>query len=507
MSKMFLRVVGGFLSAWSVWQWLGSLSKRGKFILKASFYLISFLLFFLLSFSLMALLQGYIVKIFSNNGFAVPKHFFLVSDTLNVLVSGIVAFSFTSAIGSLIRHLYNMPSCLGKDMSTAVKSLLKEEDKTKQRLEEEKDARGDYRRIYKLLGLSSIDERLIFKIQYYLQKSDIDLLNTDSEENYLEKKRKLIEFAKFHGETDNLPITKASLLEEIKNQEERYRNNPLLPYVIALHVVLFDPFGINVNDMKTKLPFHLGLRLSSRDLYIKNRDEILFYLVSEGNICQRFLDLRDKIKKDISSREISYLTPVLGAAALGTAAFTAAPVIGGAIGSLVTGLHGAAATSAGLALMGGGSLATGGFGMVGGTAAIGTLGLFSGLGIGATVNDKGALIFSFNPEIALNECIKIEILVNDVILRVFSNVGLKDEIVKIIANETIPEVENIFFSMKEEKLPTEEEFKKEDQEKNLLKTIFNRKKEEILSKQKDSRNQKDLKKIIGYMRNLCRRIS
>lgn len=393
-------------------------------------------------------------------------------------------------------------------MSTVIKGLLKEEDKTKQRLEEEKDARGDYRRIYKLLGLTSVDERLIFKIQYYLQKSDIDLLSTDSEENYLGKKRKLIEFAKFHGETDNLPITKASLLEEIKNSEERYKNNPLLPYVIALHVVLFDPFGINVNDMKAKFPFYLGLRLSSRNSYLGNRDEILFYLVSERNICQRFSDLRDKIKKDISSREIPYLTPVLGAAALGTAALTAAPVIGGAIGTLVTGLHGAAATSAGLALMGGGSLATGGFGMVGGTAAISTLGLFSGLGIGAKVNDKGVLIFSFNPEIALDECIKIEILVKDVILRVFSNVELKDEIVKVITNETIPELENIFFSMKEEeKLPTEEELKKQDQEKNLLKTIFNRKKEEILSKQKDNRNQKDLKKIIGYMRNLCRRIS
>lgn len=56
---------------------------------------------------------------------------------------------------------------------------------------------------------------------------------------------------------------------------------------------------------------------------------------------------------------------LLGAGA--TAAFVAAPAIGGAIGVKFLGLKGAAATSAGLAKLGGGSLAAGGLGMAGGT--------------------------------------------------------------------------------------------------------------------------------------------
>jgi hypothetical protein len=50
-----------------------------------------------------------------------------------------------------------------------------------------------------------------------------------------------------------------------------------------------------------------------------------------------------------------------------------APWIGGAVGSITTGLSGAAAVSKGLAILGGGALATGGFGMAGGTFVVGVV--------------------------------------------------------------------------------------------------------------------------------------
>lgn len=70
-------------------------------------------------------------------------------------------------------------------------------------------------------------------------------------------------------------------------------------------------------------------------------------------------------------------TGVGGAVLLAPAAVFAAPAVGGAIGSMM-GLSGAAATSAGLALLGGGSLASGGFGMVGGTCVLSALGGMAG---------------------------------------------------------------------------------------------------------------------------------
>ncbi len=67
-----------------------------------------------------------------------------------------------------------------------------------------------------------------------------------------------------------------------------------------------------------------------------------------------------------------------GVAMVTPLAFAAAPAIGGAIGSTVFGLSGAAATSSGLAALGGGALAAGGAGMAGGAMVVGAVG--GGLG-------------------------------------------------------------------------------------------------------------------------------
>ncbi len=67
------------------------------------------------------------------------------------------------------------------------------------------------------------------------------------------------------------------------------------------------------------------------------------------------------------------------------AALVAAPAIGGAVGTLIGGYSGAAATSYGLALLGGGSLAAGGLGMAGGTVVVTALGGTLGGALGASI--------------------------------------------------------------------------------------------------------------------------
>lgn len=67
--------------------------------------------------------------------------------------------------------------------------------------------------------------------------------------------------------------------------------------------------------------------------------------------------------------------------AMATVAVIAAPAIAGVIGGLF-GLHGAAAMSFGLALLGGGPLAAGGLGMAGGVAVLGTSGGLLGIASG-----------------------------------------------------------------------------------------------------------------------------
>jgi Protein of unknown function (DUF726) len=76
-----------------------------------------------------------------------------------------------------------------------------------------------------------------------------------------------------------------------------------------------------------------------------------------------------------------------GLAAGAPAALLAAPAIGGAVGTLIGGYTGAAATSYGLALLGGGSLAAGGLGMAGGTIVVTAIGGTLGGALGASVTN------------------------------------------------------------------------------------------------------------------------
>lgn len=77
-----------------------------------------------------------------------------------------------------------------------------------------------------------------------------------------------------------------------------------------------------------------------------------------------------------------------GAAMITPLAFAAAPAIGGAVGTTVFGLSGAAASSAGLAAMGGGALAAGGLGMAGGVAVVGAAGAALGGTLGGVVSNS-----------------------------------------------------------------------------------------------------------------------
>jgi pimeloyl-ACP methyl ester carboxylesterase len=91
-------------------------------------------------------------------------------------------------------------------------------------------------------------------------------------------------------------------------------------------------------------------------------------------------------------RHLGRVTKIVGVGLTGLAlgapaALFAAPAIGGAVGTLIGGYTGAAATSYGLALLGGGSLAAGGLGMAGGTIVVSALGGALGGALGASVTN------------------------------------------------------------------------------------------------------------------------
>ena len=79
------------------------------------------------------------------------------------------------------------------------------------------------------------------------------------------------------------------------------------------------------------------------------------------------------------------LAGLAGAGVVATGGFLAAPAVGGAIGTLVGGYTGAAASTYGLALLGGGALSAGGLGIVGGTAVVAAAGAALGSALGVNI--------------------------------------------------------------------------------------------------------------------------
>ena len=116
-------------------------------------------------------------------------------------------------------------------------------------------------------------------------------------------------------------------------------------------------------------------------------------------------------RREVDKRKV--VAVVAGGAAVGVlTGGLAAPLIGGAVGGAL-GLSGAAATSAGLALLGGGSVAAGGLGMAGGTAIIaGT----AGVGV-AGVGAAGTWLAGAPPTDVVVESAKLEVLFEYLLVR------------------------------------------------------------------------------------------
>ena len=119
----------------------------------------------------------------------------------------------------------------------------------------------------------------------------------------------------------------------------------------------------------------------------------------------------------VASYEWSWWTKALfaslGAVGAVVVAVFAAPAIGGLIGTYFLGLTGAAAVSAGLALLGGGAVAAGGFGMLGGTVLLGAAFGVAGAGGAAFLGkggDQSARLFAIKTQAAFKVLLDMKLM-------------------------------------------------------------------------------------------------
>ena len=209
-----------------------------------------------------------------------------------------------------------------------------------------------------------------------------------------------------------------TLKQSIKNTSKLTRG------LIALELSAFEPyFPLVPEDVEEKT--YKSIAISNGYL------DCLNLKLTELGFTQDYgSHLRDSIESAQRSISGFWWKIVLGTlAGLGLGALTmglAAPAIAAAVGGAM-GLSGAAAFSAGLALIGGGAIATGGLGMAGGIMVLVGGGAILGLGVGSSV---GLTVANISSGSVLSSAAKLEVILKEFILQGQRDIVMAQEILK-----------------------------------------------------------------------------
>lgn len=233
-------------------------------------------------------------------------------------------------------------------------------------------------------------------------------------------------------ESDDFWIKDITILTESINDELANTVDDSWMDIISLELSVFIPYyPLNSeHDSKyQKLKFNL-----------KSFDKVLASIQDYESI-KDIKDIYKEYKKNhdlLSGKNTKQAIGTIGAVVVTTVtgglAFYFAPQIATLlVGSSFVGLHGAALTSASLAMLGGGSLAVGGLGMAGGTMVIAGGGTILGLTASGLTNKATTLLFS-NSDYTLKECSKLLTITKYTILNKYSNIEVAERLLLQLNN-------------------------------------------------------------------------
>lgn len=240
-------------------------------------------------------------------------------------------------------------------------------------------------------GFGNEDVHLLASIKYWALRSECEASSSYSslrkhfmneetkareQQAYGEKKRAWAD--QWYDLTSKLlEIAPAVPREKLKDQLQRLHLSESKKAALCIELATFTAY----HELKQDSKDWEGLNFDDEDRKLYQSfcadimDESPFTLAMAW---EKFNHCIAKIVKANSGPDYTWMWVGLGAAFL----LIVAPYLAGAIGGLM-GLGGAAATSAGLALLGGGSLAAGGFGMTGGYVVLLAGGAILGYGSGS----------------------------------------------------------------------------------------------------------------------------
>ncbi len=328
-----------------------------------------------------------------------------------------------------------------------------------------------------MFGLTLDQTVIMHSIQYHLVIADVDQ-TTDTEKK--QKKRKWLEnweksintilkseSANSKGEADRIINNQVNMKSFISaNQKSTEIKTPY--YMILLEVSLFSAYFPLDGDKKK----YKGLKFK------RNKSLLEHYagaLKVDGALIEKYINkYKSAIKGLTGYWKKVLISGGIGAIVVAITGGFAAPAIGGALGTALSGgtLFGAAAVSSGLAALGGGAIAAGGMGIAGGIAVIVGGGVVLGGALGSTT---GRLLVA-NPTFILSEAAKLEVVMREIVLLGQKDIRLAQELIKE-QRKAINKLENEVIELSADREKNKERIKNIEKSINYLRKAAKRNEE------------------------------
>lgn len=319
-------------------------------------------------------------------------------------------------------------------------------------------------------GLTQHQLELLHNMQ--IKKTEADIMAEKNDEKRILKEKWLKLWVKslkdgIDNNSDKDAFNKYSALITLNNaiREEisADSNNLVWYYISIIECELFIPYfplGNKEEDKNFK-----KIKYTQKNF---TEEFVNAHGVVTGEYIQRISKQYKKIVDKLDKKTMKLAMAVISTAAItaltfGVATYLAPAIAVALVGESFAGLSGIALTNACLAMLGGGAITAGGAGIAGGVAAIAGGGAILGFTVGGTATAATTAVF-WNPEYAITNIAKFELVIKEVFLNVQHDVKYSQECIAAY-KEKIREMEDYI----EELQRNEEENKKEI--KNLSKTL------------------------------------
>lgn len=281
-----------------------------------------------------------------------------------------------------------------------------------------------------VFGLNREQLEILYSIEHILTRRDIsnNPKSADIREKWLSQWLQTLDDS-MYADSKMHVFGENEIVEAIKSVS---KNSPINTwfYLVMLESALFTAY-FAIDEDKESSKIYSKLKYERDTDYLKQIADASGLM--DGEYIDRYLNTYKKMYRKISGKSAKAVITGVSIFAASAVVAAIAAVFAGPIAVAIFGpqfaLHGAALTSACLAMAGGGAIALGGGGMAMGVAAIAGGGALLGAAGGGAAAVAASAFAKKSPEFTLSQTVKLEVVMREILLNAQHDIESAQEVI------------------------------------------------------------------------------